>query len=220
MRSAPAWRHACAIARGARQSWRRRSRNHFLATLKKELWTEGDESSLWRHQASWVVRHPWHSRASRAWKALFRSCVGTRPLPRGVKNLVNNAPAGLSAALDNIPLVGEITQAQYDAFVVEFRTAFQGKAHQGGCAVASRLLAVKRPDVFVAVNSQNRRGLCEALVVAHSTLDLDNFWERIVEPVRMSPWWLASRPKGGVEARLWDCRAAMLDSLYYEGNAG
>ena len=85
---------------------------------------------------------------------------------------------------------------------------------------ASRLLAVKRPDVFVAVNSQNRRGLCEALVVAHSTLDLDNFWERIVEPVRMSPWWLAPRPKGGLEARLWDCRAAMLDSLYYEGNSG
>lgn len=138
--------------------------------------------------------------------------------PQGdFKNLVNNAPAGLSAALDNIPLVGDVAQAQYDAFVVEFRTAFKGKAHQGGYAVASRLLAVKRPDVFVAVNSQNRRGLCEALVVAHSTLDLDNFWERIVEPVRMSPWWLAPRPKGGTEARLWDCRAAMLDSLYYEG---
>lgn len=138
--------------------------------------------------------------------------------PQGdFKNLVNNAPAGLSEALDNIPLAGDITQAQYDAFVVAFRTAFKGKAHQGGYAVASRLLAVKRPDVFVAVNSQNRRGLCEALVVAHSTLNLDNFWERIVEPTRMSPWWLAARPKGGLEARLWDCRAAMLDSLYYEG---
>ena len=138
--------------------------------------------------------------------------------PQGdFKNLVNNDPAGLSEALDHIPLVGEVTEDQYDAFVPEFQAAFKGKAHQGGYAVASRLLALKRPDVFVAVNSQNRRGLCEALVVAHSTLDLDNFWERIVEPIRMSPWWLAGRPKGRLEARLWDCRAAMLDSLYYEG---
>ena len=133
------------------------------------------------------------------------------------KNLVNNSPDVLSAALDYIPLVGEITRDQYDAFVAEFRMAFKGKAHQGGYAVASRLLAMKRPDVFVAVNSQNRLGLCKALVVAHSTLDLDNFWERIVERIRMSPWWLAGRPKGRLEARLWDCRAAMLDSLYYEG---
>jgi hypothetical protein len=138
--------------------------------------------------------------------------------PQGdFKNLVNNSPDGLSAALDHVPLVGEITQDQYDAFVSEFRAAFKGKAHQGGYAVASRLLAMKRPDVFVAVNSQNRLGLCKALVVAHSTLDLDNFWERIVEPIRMSPWWLAGRPKGRLVARLWDCRAAMLDSLYYEG---
>lgn len=141
--------------------------------------------------------------------------------PQGdFKSLVNNDPAGLSAALDHIPLAGDVTQAQYDAFVADFRTAFKGKAHQGGYAVASRLLAVKRPDVFVAVNSQNRRGLCEALVVAHSTLNLDNFWERIVEPIRMSPWWLAPRPKGGIAARLWDCRAAMLDSIYYKGNGG
>lgn len=133
------------------------------------------------------------------------------------RNLVNNNSARLSKALDRIPLVGNITQAQYDAFVVEFGKAFEGKAREGRCAVASRLLAMKRPDVFVAVNSQNRRGLCEALSVAHSTLNLDNFWERIVEPIRMSPWWLISRPTGGLQARLWDCRAAMLDSLYYEG---
>jgi HKD family nuclease len=132
-------------------------------------------------------------------------------------NLVNEKPEGLSVALDHIPLLGDTTKSQYEAFVADFRIAFKRKAHKGSYPVASRLLAMKRPDVFVAVNSQNRRGLCNALSAAHSTLDLDNYWQRIVEPIRMSAWWLTSRPMGGIERRLWDCRAAMLDSIFYEG---
>lgn len=75
---------------------------------------------------------------------------------------------------------------------------------------------MKRPDQFVAVNSQNRDGLYEALSVAPTTLDLDAFWERIVVPVRLSPWWLTPRPTKRQEARLWDNRAAMLEFIYYE----
>lgn len=132
------------------------------------------------------------------------------------KYLVNRTPAGLSAALDHIPPQGHVTEAQYCSFVEEFRTAFEDRAHKGNYPSASRLLAMKRPDQFVAVNSQNRDGLCEALSVAPTTLDLDNFWERIVVPIRLSPWWLAPRPTKRQEARLWDNRAAMLDCIYYE----
>lgn len=133
------------------------------------------------------------------------------------KHLVNQKPQLLSGALDHIPAQGEVTEEQYRAFVAGFRTAFADCSHKGGYPVASRLLAMKRPDQFVAVNSKNKRGLCGALNVAHSTLDLDNFWERIVRLVRLSPWWLTPRPRPGSEARLWDFRAAMLDCLYYEG---
>jgi hypothetical protein len=132
------------------------------------------------------------------------------------KYLVNRMPAGLSAALDHIPPQGHVTETQYRSFVEEFRAAFEDRAHKGNYPSASRLLAMKRPDQFVAVNSQNREGLCEALNVAPTTLDLDNFWERIVVPVRLSPWWLAPRPTKRLEARLWDNRAAMLDCIYYE----
>jgi len=132
------------------------------------------------------------------------------------KYLVNRTPAGLSAALDHIPPQGHVTEAQYRSFVEDFRAAFAGRAHKGSYPSASRLLAMKRPDQFVAVNSQNRDGLCEALNVAPTTLDLDNFWERIVVPIRLSPWWLTPRPTKRQEARLWDNRAAMLDCIYYE----
>ena len=104
------------------------------------------------------------------------------------KNLVNDLPRGLSAALDKIPLNGDVEEGQFGAFADAFAKAFKGKAHKGGVATASRLLSMKRPDVFVGVNGANRRGLCAGFGVAFSTLHLGNYWERIVVPIQLSPW--------------------------------
>jgi HKD family nuclease len=132
------------------------------------------------------------------------------------KALVNNAPAKLSDALDEIPLDGTVDEAAYDKFVKLFREAFSKKSHVGGVATASRLLAMKRPDIFVAVNDANRRGLCDAFGVAYSTLSLDNYWERIVIPCQLSPWWIEKRPRRRQAGRIWDNRAALLDCIYYD----
>lgn len=131
------------------------------------------------------------------------------------KNLVNESPEELSAALDHIPLKGEVEENHYIAFAVAFNSAFEGKAHKGGVATASRLLTMKRPDQFVGVNDANRRSLCDAFGVAFSTLSLENYWERIVIPIQLSSWWLQSRPTNPINSRIWDNRAALLDCIYY-----
>lgn len=64
------------------------------------------------------------------------------------KNLVNDSPKLLSKALQNIPLDGDVCEAQFDAFVADFERAFKSKTHKGGVATATRLLAMKRPDIF------------------------------------------------------------------------
>lgn len=132
------------------------------------------------------------------------------------KNLVNTAPERLSKALGEIPLSGDVTEQQYRAFAKTFREAFKNKTHKGGVSTASRLLAMKRPDFFVGVNNANRRGLCEAYGVAHFTLSLDNYWERIVIPTQLSPWWRHSRPRTALLGLIWDNRAALADCIYYE----
>ena len=132
------------------------------------------------------------------------------------KNLVNQSPAMLSTALDRIPLSGDVTEAQYNLFAADFRTAFAGKSHVGGVATGSRLLALKRPDRFVAVNKANQVPLCAALSVAPTTLSLDNYWNSIAVPIAMSDWWNHPRPSTRPGARIWDNRAALLDSLFYE----
>ena len=137
--------------------------------------------------------------------------------PQGdFKNLINESPRGLSKALDNIPFQGNVEEEHYQAFAEGFRAAFKDKSHKGGVPTASRLLALKRPDVFVAVNKANRYGVCEAFNTAPTTLSLGNYWERIVVPTLLSPWWQEPRPRRRQDARIWDCRAALLDCIYYD----
>lgn len=131
------------------------------------------------------------------------------------KNLVNESPATLSSALDSIPFDGDVTEDEFIRFARRFRKAFDGATRTGGVATATRLLAMKRPDVFVCVNRANRDGLCAAYGVAPTTLSLDNYWERIVVPTQLGPWWRAPRPRGSASL-IWDFRAALVDCLYYD----
>jgi HKD family nuclease len=140
----------------------------------------------------------------------FGSMVGA-----GVfKKLIKNNSAALSNALDVIPLVGFVERAHYDLFVSKFRKAFDGELRGGGIPTASRLLAMKRPDYFVCFDSANKVGLSAHFGVAQNSVDLDSYWELIVEPMMLSPWWRTSRP-AGKEGQIWDGRAALLDAIYY-----
>jgi len=135
------------------------------------------------------------------------------------KNLINNSPEQLSAALDHIPADGDVSEEHFNSFRHLFDLSFQEKAHRGGVATASRLLAMKRPDCFAGVNNANRHGICEAFGSAPSTLSLGNYWERIVIPMQNSPWWLHARPRAAQAGRIWDNRAALMDSIYYDPSA-
>lgn len=132
------------------------------------------------------------------------------------KNLVNESPKLLSKALQDIPLDGDVSEVQFDAFAHHFGLAFKDKAHKGGVATASRLLAMKRPDIFVGLNNANRVGISEAFGTAPTTLNLGNYWERIIIPMQNSPWWLHPRPREALAGRIWDNRAALMDSIYYD----
>ena len=130
-------------------------------------------------------------------------------------SLVTGSDA-LSEALDEIPLAGPVEEAHFAAYVTAFKGAFRGATHVGDYPTATRLAAMKRPDRFVGVNSKNVRSLCRALGIPHTTLRLENYWERIAEPLTLCPWWSHPTPYSGVERAIWDGRAALLDCIYYE----
>lgn len=127
--------------------------------------------------------------------------------------VINNDPH-ISGALDRIPTVGPVDQQHYTEFTEEFNRAFP---HGGyGVAVASRLLAMKRPDYFLCLDSRNRRLLCEDFGIAQSGMNYRRFWDEVVRRTVDSPWWNAPIPNDPLDREIWLGRAAMLDAIYYE----
>jgi HKD family nuclease len=128
------------------------------------------------------------------------------------KQRLNEDPASLDTALDHIPLRGIVNKRTFDAFAARYQW------ERAGVGTASRLLAMKRPDLFICIDSENRPGIAKAFgVPASSLLTFDGYWD-LMQRIWRCPWWRARRPNRALERRVWNARAALLDSLYYNAD--
>ena len=137
------------------------------------------------------------------------------------KQEINNNNEHISLALDNIPLEGEITKTHYENFLEEIKNAFPDGGL--GIATASRLLTMKRPDVFICFDNKNRKKLCEEFGIKNSDefkklteRTCERYWDEIIEKIRESGWWKSPKPENRTEIKIWNGRSAFLDALYYE----
>jgi hypothetical protein len=76
------------------------------------------------------------------------------------KKAVNSGYQDLSDALDEIPLDGDVTEKHYRAYVSKFRSAL---AIKDGTGAITRLLALKRPDIFFVLTARTTRNSSRAL---------------------------------------------------------
>ncbi|MDR4505352.1 MAG: phospholipase D family protein [Candidatus Scalindua sp.] len=127
---------------------------------------------------------------------------------------VNQNNQHLSQALGEIPLREVVTRAQYEDYISEFLKAFPNGRH--GVGIASRLLALKRPDQFVCLDSKNQSGLCKDFGIVRNGMNYDRYWDEIIERILDAPWWNSKRPRNAKEVAVWDGRVAMLDAIFYE----
>lgn len=126
---------------------------------------------------------------------------------------VNDNNPHISKALDEIPLNGSVSREHYEAYLAEFVKAFPNGKH--GIGIASRLLALKRPDYFVCFNSKNKKELRQDFEIKQSGMDYERYWEEIIECIIGSVWWNEPRPQNALAGTVWDGRAAMLDAIFY-----
>lgn len=129
-------------------------------------------------------------------------------------NRIAENDASLARAIDSIPLRGEVSRQHYERFTRHFEKAFTKSTRVGAVPTASRLLAMKRPDVFLCVCGPNRALAAAEMGFAPSGLRLDNYWDLVVEVVRASDWYNVEKPDGA-DGPLWECRVAMLDAIFY-----
>ena len=121
-------------------------------------------------------------------------------------------PGRLDKALDHIPArPAPVSRRQFDAF----KNSITQTKGLGRPAVGSRLLAMKRPDVFLCLDSANRLGLSESFGLTPGRLNsYDGYWE-LMELLWKCPWYKARGPKGRREP-IWDARVALVDAFFYE----
>lgn len=131
------------------------------------------------------------------------------------QSAVNRNDEHLSLALGLIPLTGPVTRETYVAYMEEFKKAFPTGG--SGIGTATRLLAMKRPDGFVCLDSRNRVGLCAAFGIPQH-VGVEDYWDSIIERIlNEAAWWSAPSPASGIEREVWEARAAFLDSHFYDG---
>ena len=131
------------------------------------------------------------------------------------QNKINNKNENISLALDKIPIEGKITREHYENFLNKYKKATP-EAVNDWIGTTSRLLAMKRPDVFVCFGSKNRKKLCTDFGIKQSDMTYERYWDEIIERIQDSDWWNSSQPEDKIEIKIWNGRSAFLDAIYYE----
>lgn len=179
-----------------------------LAQIRRWFTTQEQFSALSEEQRKFVAGLPNDLNSDTVSAGWFGSMRGAGVFHKKV----SRNDANISRALDAVPLYGEVTKSQYQTFVSHFSKAFSNT----WVSPATRLLAMKRPDTFVCLDKKNRRNLCRDFGIKQSGMNLERYWEEVVERIRDSEWWLHPAPKNNDERQVALARAAFLDSLYYE----
>ena len=134
-------------------------------------------------------------------------------------NLIATSCSDLDAALNHIPLVGEVSHSDYMNFVRDYISAFTILDNEKATlAPATRLLAMRRPDIFTPVTAASLDILCQAFgLVRLNNQDFERYWQDIVMTVHKQPWYLADNTESDLEALIWQHRALVPCWFNYYG---
>ena len=116
-------------------------------------------------------------------------------------------------------IVGRVITAEENEFpecAVEAINEIKGpQFDRYGMGVATRLLALARPDKCVSLNGQSR-----VLLVAKfrnvGQLTTPNGYGKMLQELYRQPWYCEPEPRDQNERELWSMRAALIDCFVYE----
>ena len=136
--------------------------------------------------------------------------------------LLAKQPERFDLALSYIPNDGDVTPAQYQQFVRAYKKIFteytvdKALGEKAPLAAATRLLAMKRPDQFIALTNAKIDVLCQGLSIAKFTaFDFESYWQDMIGTLRTFSWWHQTEPEDAYEAKLWKVRAVLIDLFIF-----
>ena len=144
---------------------------------------------------------------------------------RGAKTfhqLLKSTPEAFDQALAFIPLKGEVNVKHYQDFVSAYKAIFSQHTdvEKAPLTAATRLLAMRRPDQFVALTSSKLDILSQGLgLVKLNNQSFDDYWHEMINSVRGTQWWRSEMPEDEVEQQLWKNRAILIDIFLFADNS-
>lgn len=133
------------------------------------------------------------------------------------KNAINENALTLSQAIDQIPLNGKVSKEQFFDYIQTYQSTPQFIDKPNSLATATRLLSMKRPDLFICFNSKNHHKICEDLGIKKSNMTAERYWFDVVQRFYDTAWFNSLEPQADTEEKkAWRSRMALLDCVYYE----
>ncbi|MBU2871058.1 hypothetical protein [Colwellia sp. E2M01] len=136
--------------------------------------------------------------------------------------LIAEHPEKFDIALSFIPDVGDVTPKQYQDFVNAYKKIFSDykenkeSGEKAPLSPATRLLAMKRPDQFIALTNTKIDVLCQGLSIAKfNNFDFDSYWQDMIGTLRTFAWWHQTQPEDEQEYKLWQARAILIDLFLF-----
>ena len=124
---------------------------------------------------------------------------------------INDGNPRIAQAIDLIPPIGAVSKHDF----LEYNRIFQQAGYKNPIGVATRLLTMKRPDLFFCFNGANKEKICAELGLPKN-LNAERYWDEILLRIYDTAWFNSSRPQDKIEQKAWDGRVALIDCIYYE----
>ncbi|AQP99558.1 hypothetical protein H5119_15275 [Pseudoalteromonas sp. SG45-5] len=130
--------------------------------------------------------------------------------------MLADLPGAFDDALANIPLEGDITQYEYQQFVAAYSKVFTDNGEKPTLAPATRLLAMRRPDLFTPITNNRLDALCGALGVPKlKNSDFERYWQDIVKGIQAMSWYKMANASNELEEQLVAIKALIPCFFYY-----
>jgi hypothetical protein len=135
---------------------------------------------------------------------------------KGFHQLFADLPGEFDVALAHIPLEGTVSEQDYQQFVIAYLNIFTHSDDKPTLAPATRLLAMRRPDVFTPITNTKLDALCAALGITKlNNRDFERYWTDIVTTVHTMPWFTMVSAENEFEQQLAEIKALMPCWFYH-----
>lgn len=132
------------------------------------------------------------------------------------KKRISDEYINISKALEYIPSKGIVQKEDYMKYI----DYFKNNSNYGyGVPTISRLLSMKRPDVFFCLTGGNEQKLyIDFGIEKIDRKEYERYWDEIIQRIHKAEWFNVKKPKDSEEKELWINRVAMLDAIFYDGD--